>query len=59
MADEQFEVEKIPGKRRASSDVTEYEIRWWDYGPRDDSWEPQSSLALEGDVIEPQKVTNF
>ncbi|OMP02903.1 hypothetical protein COLO4_10748 [Corchorus olitorius] len=47
--DEVFEVEKILGIRYSHPDTGEiglhFKVRWKNYGPEDDSWEPQDGLG--------------
>ena len=42
-----FVIEKIVGKR-IKNRKTEYKIRWKNYGPKDDTWEPASKLIEDG-----------
>jgi len=47
-SDQQYYViDKIVGKRTKNRKV-EYKIRWKNYGPKDDTWEPASKLIEDG-----------
>lgn len=51
--DEQlFEVESIVDSRTTKSGVVEYRVRWANYSPSNDTWEPASNLEMCHDFIE-------
>ena len=50
----EYEVEKLVGHRRRGRRM-EYLIRWKDYGPLYDTWEPQSALKNAPEVLNQYK----
>ena len=49
--DDDYEVERIVDKRRASNDEHEYLVQWKGYAVEDNSWEPASHLANASQAI--------
>jgi chromodomain protein Y len=41
---EEYEVHDILDQRKKNG-RTEYLVRWKDYGPKDDTWEPKENLS--------------
>ncbi|KAK3577828.1 hypothetical protein CHS0354_000222 [Potamilus streckersoni] len=49
--DDSFEVDKIVGKSVINGEVR-YKIRWWGYGPEDDTWEPLQNMQSCMDLLD-------
>merc|ERR1711998_726180 len=47
---EEFEVEKIE-KKRVKDGVTEYYVRWKNYGDKDRTWEPEENLETAKSLV--------
>ncbi|XP_064611194.1 chromodomain Y-like protein [Liolophura sinensis] len=50
-SDQEFEVDRILDHRKQGA-KSEYLIRWKDFGPEDDSWEPVQNLTHCRDLVE-------
>lgn len=53
--EEEYEVEKIVDRRRTRRRF-EYKVRWKDYGPEDDTWEPRRNLHGLADAFDRKLV---
>jgi hypothetical protein len=46
----EYEVAKVVGKRNMETSI-EYLVRWKNYGPEDDTWEPVAGLSKARKVV--------
>jgi hypothetical protein len=46
----EYEVAEVVGKRQMENGI-EYLVRWKNYGPEDDTWEPAAGLSKARKVV--------
>jgi len=53
--EEEFEVDHIVRHKRNKKGQLQFLIRWKNYGPEDDSWEPASNLKHSKETLQEYK----
>lgn len=54
-----YEVEAIVGKRiNPETSTLEYKVKWYNYAPEDNTWEPEKNLKFVRNLIEDYNKRN-